>query len=137
MTKTHLTAAREQKDFSLAATLNVLGSCWKKDGGQGTRFFELVLSKSPRTVGECIDWGAALPEPIKAREVQAHLKWAYTSATFCLEINGQRYGADKPAEPVPPTAKAKKAKKIADKPAEAKAKKSKKVKAEPTGQSAT
>jgi hypothetical protein len=117
MNKSHSAAAREQKDFALNSTLNVLGSCWQKPGSAGEQFYQLVLSQSPKTVGQCIEWAAALEQPLKPRQVQAHLKWAYTSATCCLEIDGQRYGSvEQPAA----------------KPVKAKAKKTKKVKAEAT-----
>jgi hypothetical protein len=123
---THAAAARGQKDFALDSTLTVHGSCWQKAGTAGEQFYALVLSKAPKTVGECIELAAALEQPLKAQAVQAHLKWAYTSASGCLEIDGQRYGngsAEKPAEAVvEPKAK---------KPAKAK-----KAKAEPTEQSA-
>ncbi len=146
---THSAAARQQKDFALDSTLTVKGTCWQKPGTAGEQFYALVLSKEPKTVGECIEWAAALEQPLKAQQVQGHLKWAYTSASGCLEVDGQRWGDEEdwtgvieedgtvkeirdPAQPVAEP-KAKKAKK---KPTEPKAKKAK-VKAEPTEQSAT
>jgi hypothetical protein len=74
MTKTHMSAARSLQDFAPEATLNVLGSCWTKPDGAGAKFYENVLSKLPKTVGECVEWAVALEQPLKAREVQAHLK---------------------------------------------------------------
>jgi hypothetical protein len=67
------------------------------------RFYEMVLSKEPKTVGQAIEMGTALEQPFTTRECQRHMKWAWTSASGCLEVNGVRFengSAEKPAEPV-------------------------------------
>jgi hypothetical protein len=108
MSNSHLALSRSQPDFPLTATLTVTGNCWVKPEGHGSRFFQLVLSKSPKTVGEAIEMATALEQPFTPRECQRHLKWAYTSASGCLEVDGQRFsnGSD---EPQPKKAKAAKA----------------------------
>ena len=112
MTNSHLALSRAQKDFALDSTLTVHGNCWVKPEGHGSRFYELVLAKSPKTVGEAIEMAAVLEPPFTPRECQRHMKWAYTSAGRRLEVDGQRHsnGGAEPAEPVVAEPKAKKAK---------------------------
>jgi hypothetical protein len=46
-------------------------------GTPGAAFYSLVLSKGPVTVGDAIAMAAALEQPITAKAVQGHLRWAY------------------------------------------------------------
>ena len=118
----HIQAFRAQSAFPVEATLTVTGGDLWRPGTPGHRFYAEVLAQNPATVQEAIDKAAALVEPFNAKQVQAHLRWMFTSAGGFLEVDGVRYSA-------PASAPAKAAKEApAKKPAKA-AKKSKKAEA--------
>jgi hypothetical protein len=114
----HIQAFRAQPAFPAESKINVTGGNMWRPGTPGYRFYEQVLLQGPATVQEAIDMGSALAEPINAKQIQAHLRWLYTSAGGFLEVDGQRYSAPtapvvkKPAKAVKETkpAKAKKSK---------------------------
>jgi hypothetical protein len=69
-------------------------------GTPGAAFYSLVLSKGPVTVGDAIAMAAALEQPITAKAVQGHLRWAYTVKGGWLTVNGEIFAqpAETPAE---------------------------------------
>jgi hypothetical protein len=113
----HIQVFRAQPAFAGEAKLNVIGGNLWRPGTPGHRFYEEVLTKGPATVQAAIELAASLAEPINEKQVQAHLRWMFTSAGGFLEVDGQRFAAPaapakkadkKPATPVKkPKAKAK------------------------------
>jgi hypothetical protein len=101
----HIQVFRAQSAFPVEATLTVTGGNMWRPGTPGRRFYAEVLSQNPATVQEAIDKAAALTEPFNAKQVQAHLRWMFTSAGGFLEVDGQRYSS--PAAPVKKPAKSK------------------------------
>ena len=108
----HIQVWRAQPAFAVTAKLNVTGGNMWRPGTPGHRFYAEVLSQNPATVQECINKAAALTEPFNAKQVQAHLRWMFTSAGGFLEVDGQRYSAPgvKPAKSSPVKKPAKKSK---------------------------
>jgi hypothetical protein len=89
----HIRAWRMQPAFALEAKLNVIGANLWRPGTRAHEFYEKVLAKAPGTVGECIEMAKSLSEPFTEKQIQGHLRWAFTASGAFLEIDGQRYSA--------------------------------------------
>ncbi|HEY2228983.1 MAG TPA: hypothetical protein VGI22_14850, partial [Xanthobacteraceae bacterium] len=99
----HFSDFKNQADFAADDTLAVNGdeTIWTP-GTPGGSFYSLVLSKGPKTVGAAIEMAGALEQPITAKAVQGHLRWAYTVKGGWLSVNGDIFAQPVIAAPLVP-----------------------------------
>lgn len=95
----HYVAYRNQPKFDLGASLKLISQVnpWRP-GTPGHRFYTMVLTKNPATVGAAVKLAEG---SFKASEVQAHLRWLYTWGGAYIEIGGKLFAAP-PAQPKAP-----------------------------------